>query len=342
MKKIFLSLLTFCALTASAQTEIVIGDMNDDGQLSIGDVSLLTDAIVKNETPKVHKCASTIFATANEEIIGTWSSGSHTITLNADGTAECSEHPTVRYFEFYPYGMNLVFMNGDDKIVCDSEIIRVIDGSFTIRMADGTKRIYFSDTYTPRVEHEYVDLELPSGTLWAMCNLGAESPEKPGNYYAWGEVIAYGEGKNGFAESNYIHCKEVRTGTYSYTRLESPFPLEYDAACNSWGPDWCVPSVAQMKELFDTKYTTITHEELNGVKVNKVTSRQNGNSIYLPNSGTMKGTTVDDSSWGYIWTSEVSSENSSYGICYRFTSSGTPLQSAPKRYLGMNIRAVRR
>ena len=31
----------------------------------------------------------------------------------------------------------------------------------------------------------YVDLELPSGLLWATCNIGAESPEQFGTYYDW-------------------------------------------------------------------------------------------------------------------------------------------------------------
>ena len=36
--------------------------------------------------------------------------------------------------------------------------------------------------------HEYVDLGLPSGTLWATCNVGANSPEQYGDYFAWGET----------------------------------------------------------------------------------------------------------------------------------------------------------
>ncbi len=36
--------------------------------------------------------------------------------------------------------------------------------------------------------HEYVDLGLPSGTLWATCNVGASSPEEFGDYFAWGEI----------------------------------------------------------------------------------------------------------------------------------------------------------
>ena len=36
--------------------------------------------------------------------------------------------------------------------------------------------------------HEYVDLGLPSGTLWATCNVGANTPEEYGDYFAWGET----------------------------------------------------------------------------------------------------------------------------------------------------------
>ena len=39
------------------------------------------------------------------------------------------------------------------------------------------------------VEHGFVDLGLPSGTLWATCNVGATIPEEYGDYFAWGETV---------------------------------------------------------------------------------------------------------------------------------------------------------
>ena len=36
--------------------------------------------------------------------------------------------------------------------------------------------------------HTYVDLGLPSGILWATCNVGATKPEEYGDYFAWGET----------------------------------------------------------------------------------------------------------------------------------------------------------
>ena len=44
------------------------------------------------------------------------------------------------------------------------------------------------DPVTPPDLHEWVDLGLPSGTLWATCNVGASNPEELGSYFAWGET----------------------------------------------------------------------------------------------------------------------------------------------------------
>ena len=38
------------------------------------------------------------------------------------------------------------------------------------------------------LEPEYVDLGLPSGTLWATCNVGANKPEEFGDYFTQEEV----------------------------------------------------------------------------------------------------------------------------------------------------------
>ena len=50
--------------------------------------------------------------------------------------------------------------------------------------------------------HQYVDLGLPSGTLWATCNVGANKPEEPGDLYAWGEI----ETKDVYSWETYKWC----------------------------------------------------------------------------------------------------------------------------------------
>ena len=57
------------------------------------------------------------------------------------------------------------------------------------------KKIYFSiiafmvTLAVGAQTREYVDLRLPSGTLWATCNVGANAPEEYGDYFAWGCII---------------------------------------------------------------------------------------------------------------------------------------------------------
>ena len=62
------------------------------------------------------------------------------------------------------------------------------------------------DPVTPPDTHEYVDLGLPSGTLWATCNVGATAPEEYGDYFAWGETTGYNSGKTTFNWSTYKYC----------------------------------------------------------------------------------------------------------------------------------------
>lgn len=63
--------------------------------------------------------------------------------------------------------------------------------------------------------HDYIDLGLPSGTLWATCNLGAEKPTDYGQYYAWGETKGYGE-----EDTSNLHNYTTQ-GSYVKTKFAS-------------------------------------------------------------------------------------------------------------------------
>ena len=60
--------------------------------------------------------------------------------------------------------------------------------------------------------HEWVDLGLPSGTLWATCNVGAEKPEDYGDYFAWGETTA----KSTYNWNTYKYCGGSSTTMTKY------------------------------------------------------------------------------------------------------------------------------
>lgn len=147
------------------------------------------------------------------------------------------------------------------------------------------------------VDHSYVDLGLPSGTLWATCNIGAENPEDYGDYFSWGETEPYDEnGKTNFEWSTYRYCngknttltKYCNNSSYGYNgftdNLIELLP-EDDAAYINWGPAWRMPSKEQFEELINSSYTTTTWTTQNGVNGRLITSKTNGNSIFLPAAG---------------------------------------------------------
>lgn len=131
---------------------------------------------------------------------------------------------------------------------------------------------------------EYVDLDLPSGTLWATCNVGASSPEDYGDYFAWGETKGYNSGKAYFSWDTYFDTEDNGSTFKKYntdgglTELE----LSDDAAYVNWGPTWRMPSKEQFDELINSSNTTTEWTTQNGVNGRKITSKSNGNSIFLP------------------------------------------------------------
>jgi len=146
--------------------------------------------------------------------------------------------------------------------------------------------------------HEYVDLGLPSGTLWATCNVGAESPEEFGNYYANGEICV----KDTYASSNYR-------------------PQDKDVATNDWGEKWRIPTCYNYEELIAEcqwkwfkKYSPKLGFEISGYMI----TGPNGNSIFLPAA---YYETADDESgefeeWGYYRASTQDGPEDGCGLCF--------------------------
>ena len=132
---------------------------------------------------------------------------------------------------------------------------------------------------------EYVDLGLPSGNLWATCNLGASSPEAYGDYYAWGEV----EPKQEYTYPNHKWYKEgaPSLGFTKYNNEDGKLTLEDedDAVIQKLGNGWRTPTLADFRELTNQKLTTIKKTTLNGVVGYQITSKRNKKSIFIPCAG---------------------------------------------------------
>lgn len=135
---------------------------------------------------------------------------------------------------------------------------------------------------------EYVDLGLPSGNLWATCNLGASSPEAYGDYYAWGEV----EPKQEYTYPNHKWYKEgaPSLGFTKYNNEDGKMTLEDedDAVIQKLGNCWRTPTLADFRELTNQKLTTIKKTTLNGVAGYQITSKKNKKSIFIPCAGFKK------------------------------------------------------
>lgn len=134
--------------------------------------------------------------------------------------------------------------------------------------------------------YKYVDLGLPSGTLWATCNVGADSPEEYGHYFAWGETTT----KSEFSWQNYKWCRNSATTLTkynydsSYGIVDNKEILDFtdDAARVNWGGNWRMPTRSECDEL--RTYCLWTFTSQNGVYGQKVTGL-NGKSIFLPAAG---------------------------------------------------------
>lgn len=143
--------------------------------------------------------------------------------------------------------------------------------------------------------HECVDLGLPSGTLWATCNIGASKPEESGNYFSWGETTGYDEGKREFDDEHYkfrkkkgwlltkwIFTKYVENKENGNVDNKLSLDKEDDAAYVQWGEGWRMPTTAQFEELINKDNTTQEFISKSGVKGLLITSKVNGICLFLP------------------------------------------------------------
>ena len=253
--------------------------------------------------------------------------------------------------------------NADNKAVTwessDEEIAEVNKNGRVTANANGTCVITCSATDGSGVKAEcqvtvkkvdtmeYADLGLPSGTLWATCNVGASSPEEYGDYFAWGETSPKSEYNwstytwcNGSYDTMTKYCQQSGYGYNGFTDSLTELLAEDDAATANWGSGWRMPSLDQIKELYNSNYTTTTWTTQNGVNGRKITSK-NGNSIFLPAAGYRYDASLDDAgSYGNYWSRSLSTSYS-YSACNLcFSSIYVDWRNYDRSY-GRSVRPVR-
>lgn len=192
--------------------------------------------------------------------------------------------------------------------------------------------------------HEWVDLGLPSGTLWATCNVGANSPEEYGDYFAWGEtqpksIYHWSTYKWGCDEEKLTkYCNNSEYGNNEFSDNLTILQPSDDAATANWGNGWRMPTYGEWNELEqNTTSTWTTHNGVNGW----LFIASNGSNLFLPAAGERWiGEFVDASSIGNYWSSALCTVIP-YQAVYFWFNLGRCGMSNEDRYVGRSVRAVR-
>jgi len=184
---------------------------------------------------------------------------------------------------------------------------------------------------------DYVDLGLPSGLLWATCNIGADSPEKDGLYFSFANVVGH------TADEGYVFDSTTynnTTGKNAYLEI-SLNDATYNAAFVNLGSPWTIPLNNDFTEL----NTNTDHEEVtvNGVVCCKFMKKTDHNIyILIPYSGYIDDTTLDlHGEQGFYWSASRCTTSGKAYYCQIDSSGATIPNWYGNRYSGLPIRPVR-
>lgn len=199
------------------------------------------------------------------------------------------------------------------------------------------------DKIEQKAPKEAKAIDLGLSVKWANMNVGAKTPEGYGKYFAWGET----EPKAEYTPYNYRwHNPSIQSYTYTkYNQIpedgivdnKTTLELEDDAAHVNWASAWRMPTVTELIELLNNcTWTWTTQKGVNGYKV---TSKANGNSIFLPAAGLRRESGILYNLEGLscaIWSSSLGVRNAYILNC----SKSYVNWGQAHRYDGFSVRAV--
>lgn len=230
-------------------------------------------------------------------------------------------------------------------------IISIVAVFAAITMCAQTVNVHFKNGQTIRFNSSNVDhvdfsekapdptvsagavVDLGLSVYWCSCNVGAESPEEYGDYFAWGET----KPKSSYTESNYSYYDSEKS---EYVDIGSNIAgTEFDAATVNLGSDWRMPTPSEYAELIEK--CTLEWTQISGINGFKVTG-PNGNSIFMPAAGVkMYSSLSEGNNWLYYATDAVGPDNGRC-ILYIKQNDNTKFYSfnGSSKYYGFTIRPV--
>ena len=325
-KLLFIFMVMLMATTIHAQNSqnYLLGDVNKDGRVTVADAMMVVNIIMNGYTP--------------------FSVSPTAVFIPADGTATIDIEGGYNEYEVTSSNTNVVkaTLNGSTitlTAVASGEAKVTVKDLLTMRFLEIPVKVGYpsSPSYSacPDEHHPHlIDLDLPSGTKWACCNVDTDHPENQsptnyGGYYAWGET----ETKTTYDWTTYKHCDGSSSTCHDLG--SDIIGTEHDVAHVKWGGSWVMPTKVQQDELRSNctyEWTTV-----DGVNGGKFTSRKNGASIFLPAAGNRHDYAAG--SVGYYWSSHQDSSTAHGAFSLYFTSRNANM-NYNKRYIGQSVRPV--
>ena len=198
--------------------------------------------------------------------------------------------------------------------------------------------------------HAFVDLGLPSGTLWAKCNIGAATELIYGDYFMWGSTTPNNDTTCNWANAPFNGGAEKFDEKYfndhksEWLDDNGNLKPEYDAARAIMGGDWRMPTQAECQELIDNTTNkwveNFNHTGANGYKF--TSKKDTSKYILIFASGFReKSTLYNRATSGCVWSSSLNTSSSIIAQSLRFSSDGVKTDyKYDSRTLAMNVRGV--
>jgi uncharacterized protein (TIGR02145 family) len=194
-------------------------------------------------------------------------------------------------------------------------------------------------------QYEFVDLDLPSGTLWAKCNVGAKEEHEYGGYFAWGET----ETKDTYNCNTYkfsieqnvkYDAQQSNMSKYNYKDNIKNLQLEDDVANVVMGGDWHIPTYKQFNELLKLKNVWVENYNNTGINGRLFTGK-NGNTLFLPGAGYIRDNKKYDENTRGLYHCTMVNYHYAHQIYNLFISRVSKnLNKDGYRYYGESVRGV--
>ena len=202
--------------------------------------------------------------------------------------------------------------------------------------------------YNAALLADTVDLGLPSSTLWAKCNIGAEKETDYGDYFMWGSTTPntntpcdwthapFNGGASRF-DRDYFNAHKAE-----WLTEDGNLKPQYDAAHAIMGGNWRMPTKEDFEELLQhTTYKWVTNYKDSGVNGRLFTSKANGKKLFFPAEGYRNGSSFfyqgDD---GYVWSPLLYTDSPRGAWRLYFDSSNCSMSNGLYRYYGFPVRGV--